>query len=107
MDIQESLLFLHVEELRDLSILLSLDPKGTKKDLVFCITHYLATGEKWISPKIPPISRAVKGVFYPLEENTVMLKGSYKNDLKTRLYQNLLLVTEPAVELFSLNVRSM
>ncbi len=85
MAFRNSLLFLHVEELREIARRLSLADKGNKIALIMRIVHFLKTGQKLAIPKFPEKSCAKRGV-YPLNEDALMLKGAYKNDLKTRLF---------------------
>lgn len=84
--LKKSLMFLHVGELRDLSAQLSLVDKGNKKVIIFRICHFFLTGEKLKVPKFPKESCAQRGKTYPLKANGLMLKGAYKNDLKTRIF---------------------
>jgi hypothetical protein len=83
---RQSLNFLHVDELKDLCEELSLHNKGVKRDLVSRIVQFIETGEKSVSPKLPQNSRAKSGQIYEMTENSLMLKGAYKNDLKTRIF---------------------
>lgn len=84
--VYESLHFLHVAELKGLCSRLDLSDKGTKARLIERIMIFLTQGSKQAEPLIPHISRAQKGKEYPLAPATLILKGSYKNDLKTRLF---------------------
>ncbi|OJU82504.1 MAG: hypothetical protein BGO10_10185 [Chlamydia sp. 32-24] len=84
--LKECLLLFHVAELKELASCLCLHVKGTKMALVHRILHFLETGEKISISTLPSISRAIRGKSYLLSENELMLKGSYKNDLKTRLF---------------------
>lgn len=86
MNLKNSLLFLHVEELREIARSLSLTDKGTKKMIIFRICHFLETGEKLTVPKFPKESCSERGKTYPLAKEALMLKGAYKNDLKNRLF---------------------
>jgi hypothetical protein len=86
MKIKESLLFLHVGELRDLAEKLALSQKGNKKEIILRILHYVKTGENLSAPKFPSVSCAERGKKYPIEENGKILRGAYKNDLETRLF---------------------
>ena len=85
-DLRKSLLFFHVDELKELCTTLQLPNNGTKISLIGRIIHFLETGKIISAPRIPVISKAIKGHFYPLLPNTLMLSGSYKNDLKTRMF---------------------
>lgn len=82
----ESLFYLKMEELRDICKRLLLPSSGKKIDLIERIWHFLTTGEVIKQAIIPEISRAQKGKAYPLKPDTLILFGSYKNDLKTRLF---------------------
>lgn len=84
--LKKSLVFLHMGELREISRRLSLVDKGNKRAIILRILHFLSTGERLSVPKFPEASRAQRGKEYPLAPTTQMLKGSYKNDLKTRLF---------------------
>lgn len=85
-ELKNSLLFLHVGELKELAAKLSLVDKGNKRAIIMRILHFVATGQKLTAPKYPTTSCAKRGQVYPLHPNTLMLKGAYKNDLKTRLF---------------------
>ena len=84
--LKEALNFLHVDELRHICAQLSLPIKGKKKVIIFGILHFIKTGELTTASYIPDISRAKRGQIYPPHPDTLILKGSYKNDLKTRLF---------------------
>jgi len=84
--LKDHLNFLHVSELRELAQKLQLADKGRKNELVTRITHFVSAGEKLESQKFPPVSRAKLGAAYELTPEAPILKGSYKNDLKTRLF---------------------
>lgn len=84
--LKNSLTFLHVGELRDLALRLSLVDKGNKMELILRVLHFLQTGTKLTAPKFPENSCAKRGQIYPLQPSGLMLKGAYKNDLKTRLF---------------------
>ena len=84
--LKNSLTFLHVSELKDLATKLSLVDKGNKMSLIIRILHFLHTGKKLAVPKFPENSCAQRGQIYPIHSSALMLKGSYKNDLKTRLF---------------------
>lgn len=78
--------FLHVAELRDLCVKLDLPDSGKKGMLVYRIVHFVKTKEIVREPHTPQVSRAQRGKIYSLSPSTLMLKGAYKNDLKTRLF---------------------
>ncbi len=84
--LKQSLVFLRVEELKHICENLSINDKGKKGAIIARILHYIETGEIILEPKFPEISKARKGGVYPLHPDTLILKGSYKNDLKTRIF---------------------
>jgi hypothetical protein len=84
--LKDSLIFLHVSELKDVAIRLCLSDKGNKMAIVMRILHFLKTGQKLTLSKFPEKSCAKRGNSYSLGENELMLKGSYRNDLKTRQF---------------------
>lgn len=84
--LRESLLFLHVAELRALATQLGIPETGNKRVLIMRVLHFLATGEIITQPPYPKASCAPRGKQHSLESNALMLKGAYKNDLKTRLF---------------------
>lgn len=83
--LDDALHYLRVAELKDLCNNLKLPDQGTKAPLIKRIIHFVKTGMISTTP-IPPISLAKKGLIYPLEPQTDILKGAYKNDLATRLF---------------------
>ncbi|MBS0186197.1 MAG: SAP domain-containing protein [Proteobacteria bacterium] len=84
--LKEGLNFLHVEELKNLCRQLLLPIEGKKGILVLRILHFVETGKVMNNPKLPLVSCAEKGKDCPLTPNSFILKGSYKNDLKTRVF---------------------
>ncbi len=84
--LKNSLLFLHVSELKDLATNLSLLDKGNKMALIMRILHFLETGKTLTVPKFPENSCAKRRKIYPIHSSALMLKGAYKNDYKTRLF---------------------
>ncbi len=85
-EFKRSLNFLHMEELKDICSRFSLSTKGKKIELIARILHFIKTGEKLTSPKFPKASYAGPGQNNTLSKNSLMLKGAYKNDLRTRLF---------------------
>lgn len=81
-----SLNFLHVAELKNICNKLELAEKGKKEELILRIIKFIETGEKLTNIPFPKISCARKIEKHELTENSLMLKGAYKNDLKTRLF---------------------
>ena len=85
--LKEALYYLHISELNDWCEKLSLSAKGKKVELVFRIVNYIKTGKKSVVPRYPEISCTKKGkTEQRLSPNRLMLKGAYKNDLKTRIF---------------------
>lgn len=85
-EIKKSLFFLNVQELKTISVKLALLDKGKKIELINGILHFLQTGKKLILPRFPEISCAKRSQKFTLFPHALMLKGAYKNDLKTRLF---------------------
>lgn len=85
-EFKRSLNFLHMEELQDICSRFLLSSKGKKIELIARIIHYIKTGEKLTTHKFPKASYAKSGQNNTLSKNSLMLKGAYKNDLKTRLF---------------------
>jgi hypothetical protein len=81
-----SLLYLNMRELKNLCLHFEIAPQGEKIKLIENIQIYLTTGEITEQKQIPAISKAVAKIDYPLAPQTLMLKGSFKNDLKTRMF---------------------
>jgi len=75
-----------MDELKLLAAELTLVDTGKKGQLIARILHFIDTGQKLTLPKFPTVSCAKRGVVYPLKPSALMLKGAYKNDLKTRLF---------------------
>lgn len=84
--LRESLAFFRVEELREVAKNLCLSDKGSKISVIMRILHFKKTGEKLTASKFPSCSCSKRGEASYLELPSLMLKGSYKNDLKTRLF---------------------
>ena len=81
-----SLHYLHVAELRTSCEQLNLSVKGKKVDLINRIMHFLKTGEKINLAQYPAVSVAKNRNNLTLSPDALMLKGAYKNDLKTRVF---------------------
>lgn len=81
-----SLHYLHVSELRTCCESLNLSVKGKKIDLINRIMHFLKTGERTNLSEYPANSMSKDRNNNVLSTNALMLKGAYKNDLKTRLF---------------------
>jgi len=79
--------YLHVSELRAYCGSLDLSMKGKKMDLINRIIHFLKTGEKINLSEYPAKSISKnRNNNHQLSKTALMLKGEYKNDLKTRIF---------------------
>lgn len=86
-ELKEALSHMHVSELKNQLEELHLSIKGfNKKELIDRLVYYAKTGKELLPITIPKIAKARHGVSYPLSPTTLMLYGSYKNDLKTRQF---------------------
>ncbi len=86
-ELKEALSHMHVGELKQACTDLQLSTKAfNKKELIDRLMHYVATGKELPPLEIPAVSKAQRGVLYPLAATTLMLFGSYKNDLATRQF---------------------
>jgi len=84
--IRSSLLYLHCAELKAICQQLQLLSTGVKIVLVQRILHFFKTGQELKTPQYPSISKAKKGADTYLSPQSLILKGLYKKDLKTRLF---------------------
>lgn len=82
----KALTFLHVAELKSLAERLGLEKDGTKIFLIEKIAQFVQTGKILKKASFPAVSMAKKGRDPGLLPDSLILKGSYKNDLKTRLF---------------------
>lgn len=85
-NLQKSLLYLNISELKACCNSLKIPESSTKLLLINRILQYLKDGTLIKVSTIPIASRAQKNKKYPLQPDTSMVKGAYKNDLKTRLF---------------------
>lgn len=82
---KEALSYMHVDELKLQLEQLGLSSKGfNKNELIQRLVHYAVTGKELPPAEIPAISRTSRSVPNVLDPKTLMLFGSYKNDLETR-----------------------
>jgi hypothetical protein len=81
-----ALLYLNMHELKTICIHFGLPTQHEKIKLIENIKVYLTTGKIAAQNEIPAISKAKSKTIYPLARQTLMLKGSFKNDLKTRMF---------------------
>ena len=89
-ELKESLLFMHVPELRDTCKQLGLPFSGIKGILIHRILHFLKTGELAKTQNFPEASKAKKGINYPLLPETLILYGSCKNNAAVRAFMKTL-----------------
>jgi len=82
--LHDALLYLKMNQLKQVCEQLELDPKGVKLVLIERITTFIQSGKKLKAPVMLAQSKAKRGINYPLAANTRMLFGAYKNDLATR-----------------------
>ncbi len=85
-ELQESLLFLYVDELKNLCAQLELSLKGKKAELIHRIIIFVETGEKVVLSPYPLVSCSKGNKTGALTPDALMLRGAYKNDLKTRMF---------------------
>ena len=84
--LEELMYYMNMTELRQACKQLKLPHTGLKALLISRIMTFIETGKIVTVPPIPEISKAKKGHQYPLAPQTKILLGSYKNDLKTRIF---------------------
>jgi hypothetical protein len=85
-ELNDSLHFLHVSELKEICAKLGISYAGLKKVLIDRIMEFLESGKEKNSSSYPEKSRAKKGDNAPLSPRQKILFGAYKNDLKTRVF---------------------
>lgn len=81
-----ALLYLNMSELKNICLHFKLPTQSEKIKLIESIKVYLTTGSITEQEQIPAISKAKPKTTYPLAPETMILKGSFKNDLKTRIF---------------------
>ena len=84
--LDQSLLFLHVAELKQIAIDLELKPSKKKIHIISQIMLFPSTGKKSTTAPFPIVSLGKPIKNMPVKAETKMLKGQYKNDLKTRIF---------------------
>lgn len=82
--LNQSLVFLKMNELRTVCAMLSLPESGKKTQLIQRILVFIQTGTILRVPKFPVTSLANNHPQQTLSPNALMLYGNYKNDTKTR-----------------------
>lgn len=81
-----ALLYLNISELKNMCLHFGLSTQNEKIKLIQSIELYLTTGKIAPQQQIPVISKAKPRTTYPLAPETMILKGSFKSDLKTRIF---------------------
>jgi len=81
-----ALLYLNMRELKNMSLHFRLPIQNEKIKLIESIELYLTTGKITTQQQIPTASKAKPKTVYPLAPETIILKGSFTNDLKTRIF---------------------
>lgn len=85
-DLFDSLNYMKVSEIKNFCHSHSIPISGKKGALIERIKQFLNTGKISQPTLLPGISKAKKEKKYPLNPNTLILHGSYRNDLKTRTF---------------------
>lgn len=83
---KNALYFLSVEELKDICNKLKLPSNCRKAGLIQHVISFVESGTTLKNPSFPEISKAAPKKIYPLKTDTLIVIGSYKNDLQTRLF---------------------
>jgi hypothetical protein len=84
--LQNSLYYLNISQLKNYCDKLTLSTKGKKITLIARILYFLKTSKKIDLAKYPEASMSRGQKNQELKANVLMLKGAYKNDLKARLF---------------------
>jgi hypothetical protein len=90
-ELKQAIYYLNMGELKKACDTLKLPNNGTKGEIIHRIATYIETGQIVGTLPLPDISKAKKGMSYPLSPNTFILHGNYKNDLKTRNFMKSLI----------------
>ena len=83
-NLEDKLHYLYVIELKKIAEELVLSQEGKKAQLIRRIMTYISTGEKLLLDKYPKQSLGKKSELGAISADSLMLKGAYKNDRKTR-----------------------
>lgn len=84
--LHDALHYMNMKELKDVCLELKLPHAGMKAAIIARIMHFLETGNILAEPEIPEISKAKKNQIVLLKPESLILHGSHKNDLATRLF---------------------
>lgn len=84
--LHDALHYMNMKELKVVCADLKLPHIGMKAAIIDRIMHYIKTGKILTEPVIPDVSRAQKNQVVLLKPESLILHGSYKNDLATRLF---------------------
>jgi hypothetical protein len=83
--LNKSIYFLNIKELKDICTQLLIPINGDKQEIINDIITRITTGKIPSKKNIPDCSKGKRKNII-LTEQTVILKGEYKNDLKTRSF---------------------
>lgn len=89
-DLKKDIYFLNVSELKEICRRLRLLANGPKKELINRILLFIDTGEIFKALPMLEVSKAKYRISYTLSPDTLILYGSYKNDLATRMFMKTL-----------------
>ena len=82
----DALHYMNMKELRGECESLHIKSGGKKADLIKTIFDFVIHGRNPVSKSIPEVSKAKAKSTYSVSENSLILKGAYKNDAKTRAF---------------------
>lgn len=82
----KALFYLKIKELKSLCQKLKIKPHGEKTDFIENIYQFVTTGKPTQPRIIPSNSKSKPRMTYPLKPDALILYGSFKNDLKTRIF---------------------
>src|SRR5271170_1376815 len=85
-ELDTSLHYCKVDELKTICDQLNILPKGQKAHLIASIMHFIKSGKQLSQKTIPTSSRKQLGKNYPLAPDTHITYGDFKNDLATRMF---------------------
>lgn len=85
-ELKEALHYMKMGELKEICLQLGITYQGQKAERIQHIISFLQGEEIKKPSSLPQVSKAKKGVSYPLAKDTLILSGSYKNDAATRSF---------------------
>lgn len=84
--LNDALHYMNMAELKGVCVELKLSHAGMKAVIIDRIMHFIETGGVLAEPEIPDISKAKKRQVVLLRPESLILYGTHKNDLATRLF---------------------